>query len=669
MAGIVVFGGTIEGRLIAEAFQNTKLDIFISVATEYGASLLPNSPNIHVHTGRMDQMEMEQFLKELDTEYCLDATHPYAVEVTRNIEQACKNLSLKYIRILRKEGNLDSENEGNVYYKDSIEEAVQFLNECTGNIFITTGSRDLEQYTKIKHYQNRCFARVLPTVSVVEKCKSLGFEGKNLIGMQGPFGEELNYWMLKQIHASWMVTKNSGKAGGYQEKCEAALRAGANIIVIGRKEETNHQVMELSEVIEKLKKQYGIRKKRKVYLVGMGPGNSDLLTMEAQSALEESDVLIGADRILKIWPNYEKKPFYRCYRKDEIKKFLEEHPQYETAAIVYSGDIGFYSGAKGMKEFLDDYEVHPVSGISSIPWFLNRIGVPWDQTCMVSCHGQERNMLPLIRENRYVCTLLGQKDTVESICRQLIGNGMEDVRVVVGERLSYPEERIAAGTAKQFVNQTFDALSVVLFKNPKPNQRKLILGIADETFVRGQVPMTKEEIRILSVAKMHLDRDSIVYDVGAGTGSISIEMALWCQEGCVYAVEKKKEAVLLIEKNKKRFHADCLEIVEGAAPECLESLPAPTHAFIGGSTGKIIDIIEEIRRKNPDVRFVVNTVTLETLGQLEQIRKKIPEYEDMEIVQINVAKAKKMGRYHLMSAQNPVYIASFGGRKGERHEE
>lgn len=278
-------------------------------------------------------------------------------------------------------------------------------------------------------------------------------------------------------------------------------------------------------------------------------------------------------------------------------------------------------------------------------------------------------MLPLIRENRYVCTLLGQKDTVGSICRQLIENGMEDVRVVVGERLSYPEERIAAGTAKQFVNQTFDALSVVLFKNPKPNQRKLILGIADEAFVRGQVPMTKEEIRILSVAKMHLDRDSIVYDVGAGTGSISIEMALWCQEGCVYAVEKKKEAVLLIEKNKKRFHADCLEVVEGAAPECLESLPAPTHAFIGGSTGKIIDIIEEIRRKNPDVRFVVNTVTLETLGQLEQIRKKIPEYEDMEIVQINVAKAKKMGRYHLMSAQNPVYIASFGGRKGERHEE
>lgn len=669
MAGIVVFGGTMEGRLIAEAFQNTKLDIVISVATEYGASLLPNSPNIHVHTGRMNQTEMEQFLKELDAEYCLDATHPYAVEVTQNMEQACKNVSLKYIRVLRQEGNLGAQKEGTVYYKNSIEEAVQFLNEQTGNILITTGSRDLEQYTKIKDYRNRCFARVLPTVSVVEKCKSLGFEGKNLIGMQGPFGEELNYWMLKQVHASWMVTKNSGKAGGYQEKCEAALRAGADIVVIGRKEEADHAVMELPEVIETLKKQYAIQKQRKIYLVGMGLGDAKFLTMEARNALENSDVLIGADRILKIWPDYEKKPFYCCYRKDEIKEFLEEHPQYETAAIVYSGDIGFYSGAKGMKEFLKDYEVHPVSGISSIPWFLNRIGVPWDQTYMASCHGQEVNMLSLIRENRYVCTLLGQKDTIGFICKRLMENGMEDIQVVVGERLTYPEERIVPGHPKQFVNQTFDPLSVVLFENPKPKQRKLMLGIADEAFVRDKVPMTKEEIRVLSIAKMHLDKDSIVYDVGAGTGSISVEMALWCREGCVYAVEKKKEAVLLIEKNKQRFHADCLKIVEGEAPECLESLPAPTHAFIGGSTGKMIEIIKEIRKKNPDVRFVVNTVTLETLGQLEQIRKQFPEYEDMEIVQINAAKARKMGNYHLMSAQNPVYIAGFGGRKEERYEE
>lgn len=679
MAGIVIFGGTVEGRLLAEAFQNTDLEIHICVATEYGASLLPACPNILVHTGRMDKEEMTDFLSEAKVNYCLDATHPYAAVVTENIVQACQNCNLQYIRVLRAEGEIEKNaknGDTEIYYKDSIEEAAAFLNDTEGNILITTGSKELEKYTVIENYKDRCYVRVLPTASVMEKCRRLGFEGRNLIGMQGPFGEELNYWMMKQINASYMVTKNSGREGGYQEKCEAALRAGAHILVIGReKEETVNQssfggkIFTLQEAIPFLKEQFGLSEKRKVYLIGMGPGSEQQLTEEAEKCLRDCDVIIGAKRILEMCQRYKDKPVYSCYRKEEIAAFLKGHPEYQCAAIVYSGDIGFYSGAKGMKEYLEEYEVILVSGISSPIYFLNKLSIPWDAVELVSCHGQQVNVISKIKYHRWVCVLLGNRDSVKQICEKLLELGMEDIQITVGERLSYPEEKIISGTPETLREKEVDSLAILLLENPKPIKKKVVSGIEDDAFIRGNVPMTKQEIRTLSLAKLKLTDSAVVYDIGAGTGSVAVEAALHCENGMVYAIEKNPEGIGLIRENKRRFGVENLVVIEGMAPDCLADLPEPTHAFIGGSSGSLIDIIRIIREKNREVRFVVNAVTLETMAQIEQIREVFPEYREIEVIQVNVARGKALGRYHLMTAENPVYIISFGGRKGKPDEE
>lgn len=687
MAGIVIFGGTWEGRKLAEAFRETELELHICVATQYGAGLLPVSENIHVHTGRMDADEMAAFFKELQADCCLDATHPYAAAVTENIREACKKEKLPYIRVLRREVPFAGEElsfqetlscredkaEGksgqhSAVFVESIPEAVRFLSATEGNILITTGSRDLEEYTKLAGYRRRCYARVLPTPSVVEKCSALGFEGRNLIGMQGPFSEELNLAMLKQVDASWMVTKSSGKEGGYPEKCEAAIRAGVGIVVIGRPAEKAEHAMELEEAIAYLKETYGGGEKgagkpraRQVWLVGMGPGKGSLLTGEARDCLAQCDVFIGAKRVLEICREYERKPFFVSYRKDEICAFLREHPEYEKAAVVYSGDIGFFSGAKGMQALLEEFEVHPVSGISAPLYFLNRLGLPWEDVRLVSCHGKKTELLPEIAENRRVCALLGEPDAVSKVSRRCMEFGLSGVRITVGERLSYPEERIVSGTPEAFTGQEFDSLSVALFENPEPKAAPVSPGLKDEAFIREKVPMTKEEIRILSLAKLGLMREAVVYDVGAGTGSVSVEAARLCTGGRVYAVEKKPEAVELLWKNRKKFAAWNMEIVEGCAPECLEGLEAPTHVFVGGSSGRLTDIVEAVRRKNPGARFVVNAVTLETLAQVESLRNAFPEYESMEVVQVNVARSRALGSYHLMSAENPVFIISFGG--------
>lgn len=712
MTGVVIFGGTLEGRRIAEAFQDTTLELHICVATEYGATLLPDSSNIYIHTGRMDEMAMREFLSDISPAHCLDATHPYAVEVTANIRKACGELGLSYIRVTRREETveaLDGQNNKRVVYLESVEAAAEFLDQTQGKILITTGSRDLEKYTGIQDYQTRCIARVLPALSVLEKCRALGFEGRSLIGMQGPFGEELNYWMLKQVNASWMVTKSSGREGGYQEKYRAALKAGVNLVVIGRPEEicldtkpegsnersfgkknrvseavsadgrdmtnsdtaigvsakikTGETIMTLSQAIAFLREYSGLTKRREIYLIGMGPGAENLLTGEARSCLQKCDVLIGAQRMLDIWQESRQKPSFISYRQEEILSFLRENPQYYRIGLVYSGDIGFFSGAKGMRELLQEYEIHPVSGIASPIYFLDRLGIPWDSVRLVSCHAQQCNIIPLIRQKKRVCALLGEKNAAADICRQLQKFGMEQVKITVGEKLSYPEERIFSGNPGQMALQESDSLAVVLFENPAASNIQAGPGIRDSEFLRGRVPMTKQEIRVLSLAKLELAKNSVVYDIGAGTGSVSVEAALQCSGGHVYAMERNQEAVALILKNAEKFGAANLEVITGEAPDCLEGLPAPTHVFIGGAGGRLSEIIKAVREKNREARFVINAITLETLAMAEKIRIDFPEYANLELKQINVSDSIPLGRYHRMEAMSQVYIISFGGRR------
>ncbi len=676
MSCIVIFGGTAEGRQLAEFFLDSELQIHISVATEYGAGLLPKRPNIRVHCGRMDKDEMKVFLSGLLPDFCVDATHPYAALATENICKACEETGVPYRRLLREEiGDFSAQEE--VVYVDSAEEAADFLDHTTGKILITTGSRDLEKYTAIRDYKSRCIARVLPTVQVMEKCSSLGFEGKNVIGMQGPFCEELNYWMLKQLNAEWMVTKSSGECGGYREKCEAALRANARLVVIRRPEERS-DALTLSETIRFLEDYYKIdrerkrpdkatRQVRKVYLIGMGPGSRKLICREAQECIENCDVLIGAKRILEPYI-HENKPYYNSYRKDEILAYLKEHPQVYSAAVLYSGDIGFYSGARGMREALaeEGFQVIPVSGIASPIYFLNKLGIGWDEVHLVSCHGQDRNLIPLIRHERRVCTLIGKSDTITQTCKKLLDFHMDDVRITVGEWLSYPTERVVSGTPAELLKEKFDSLSLALFENPGCEPVRAGWGISDENFFRDRVPMTKQEIRVISLSKLKLSGGFVLYDIGAGTGSVSVEAALSRDDGYVYAIEKNPVAVSLILQNKNKFRTENLEVIEGTAPEAFRTLAAPTHVFIGGSGGNLIEIIRRVREKNENARFVLNAVTLETIAQIEEINREFDVYSDMEVVQVNTAKSRPLGGYHLMSAQNPVYIVSFGGKHGER---
>lgn len=655
--GIVIFGGTTEGRKLAECFANTELEVYVCVATEYGKSLVLTADNIHILDGRMDELAMEQFLANKEIQLCLDATHPYAVLVTANIKKACKEKNISYIRIKREEQDVD----GNVVFCESVADAAEYLQGTTGNILITTGSKELEKYCVIPDYQDRCVARVLPTMEVFDKCEKLGFVGKNLIAMQGPFDYEMNVAFLKQINAKYLVTKSSGKEGGFAEKCAAASAVNATLVVVGRPVATEEGIL-FSDAIKLVCNRYGINVKKKYNLIGMGPGDWRLLTNEAVEKIAKSDVLIGAKRVVDICPKMFLQPRFFSYKQQEILSYLEQHPEYRNVALLYSGDVSLYSGAKNMAKALRTMgnEVEMVPGISSIEFFLSRLYLSYEDVVVCSCHGKDENLIEKIHTHKNVVTLVGEEDFLKKTAKKLVDYGMEQVRITVGERLSYSDMTIQTIEIKEALDRSIDKLSVVLFENL--NAKESNRYIKDEEFIRAKVPMTKEEVRILSIEKLELNQDSVVYDVGAGTGSVAVQIAKKCSLGQVYAIEKNREAVELLWDNKKKHQVDNLTIVEGTAPEAMENLPVPSHIFIGGSDGKLEDIITKARSKNPMVRFVINAVTMETISAVMNVLKQYAEYEDAQIISVQISKGKMIGRYHLMEAQNPIYIICFGGK-------
>lgn len=677
MDKILLFAGTTEGRNLAEFLEKNQIPTEVCVATQYGETLLEEGKYLHVHAGRLDETEMEQQIQKQQITLVIDATHPYAVIVSQNIRRACSRTGTEYIRLARKETDASWKQEmEDVTEVASVAEAAAFLAKKEGRIFVATGSKELSAYQVIPDYQDRVVARVLSTPEAVSECAMLGFSGKNLICMQGPFTEDLNVAMLRQAQASWMVTKESGKAGGFLEKLRAAKKAGAKLVVIKRpgerseeiaedqKEENLYAICDEGQIRSLLGKRLGICPKRQLYLVGIGMGNEKNRTVEAEQICQSADLLIGARRMLQSVKT-EGKAVFESYKPDEIAAYLAEHPQYETAAVLLSGDIGFYSGAKKLydaiecTEGLEQMEIYPVSGISSVVYFCGKLGVSWEDVHLLSLHGRKQNLIDAVKYHEKVFVLCGEKDGIPKICCKLKEYGLGDVKVAVGTDLSYEQERIVQGTAESLMKEDFAPLSVLLICNPDVKKR-IGHGLDDDLFLRGKVPMTKSEVRSISLSKLRLHKDAVVWDVGAGTGSVSIEAASLAKDGVVYAIEKKDEAIDLLEQNKRKFGTDNLEIIKGLAPEALEGLPAPTHAFIGGSSGNLKEILEVLLEQNPRVRVVINAIALETVAEAMQCLKSMA-FTDVDIAQVSVAKGKKLGSYEMMMGQNPVYIFSCTG--------
>ena len=400
---------------------------------------------------------------------------------------------------------------------------------------------------------------------------------------------------------------------------------------------------------------------RKIFIVGIGMGNPETITVAGQTAIAKSSGIIGAKRMLE---SFACDGVATCdaVSPKEIVAWIEENDEINPISVLMSGDVGFFSGTTKLMELVSDkYQVELIPGISSLQYLCAKLAIPWDKVKFVSLHGRDANFIGEVQTNREVFILTDTVSTPNYICNELIKIGLDDVRVHVGQKLSYREEKIISGNPKELLAEEFDDINVVLVQNSRPIVRDVVsAGIEDDALIRGSVPMTKSEVRSVVMSKLKVCEYDTLYDVGGGTGSVSIEMALHAKRGQVYSIECKEEAIALIQENKEKFGVSNLHIVEGMAPEAMDDLAIPDKAFIGGTRGNMAPVLAALINKNPNIKVVINVVALESLSNaMNSLRS--TGYETIDIVQIAISKANERGSYHMMTAENPVFILTARG--------
>ncbi len=399
--------------------------------------------------------------------------------------------------------------------------------------------------------------------------------------------------------------------------------------------------------------------KRKVYLVGAGVGGTQGLTAEAAEVLARCGGVFGEKQLLEILPAGCRK--LEQTAPEKIRAYLDSHPEIGEAAAVFYGDPGLHGDAARLRAALEDsYTVQGIAGVSSIAYFCARVGCGWADAKLLPTDTLPAQVVSAVRINRRTFLLASRRCRVQDVCARLCSGGLGRLQIVVGEHLGTDRERILCGSAEELSIQKFSQLCVLYIENAEPMQKEVRTCIPDDEFFHSGVPMTKCEVRAVSVGKLCLHSGSVVYDIGCGTGSVSVECALQAKAGIVYAIDKNRAALKLTAQNRQKFGVYNVKAVEGEAPEVLKGLPAPDCVFIGGSTGNLPEILEEVLQKNPKARIVLNAISLETVTQAIQCMERFA-LADVDIAQISVAKSRPAGGHKLMQAQNPVYVISGEG--------
>ena len=707
---ILVFAGTTEGRELAERLADAGVHCTVSVATEYGAQILGPGEGRTVLQGRLTQEQMEFLIREEGFTCVVDATHPFATEVSEQIRKACEETGVEYLRLSRDTGEDVPADGFGVYEAATMEEAAGILRGIPGNLFLTTGSKDLPVLVEGIGDPERIYVRVLPSVESLKICMECGIPVNHFVAMQGPFTQEMNVATFRQIEAGAVLTKETGKVGGFDAKIAAAKEVGIPIVVVRNPEKgsKNADRLTFEQTLERLAKITGVRTvareaqssgkqcagkeaqsdgesdpsepvnrmtdkklpEREYVMVAAGPGVAEYLTEEAREAVRDADVVFGASSVLERAQKSgllsgEKfcKPFYLDR---QVIPFMKENPQLRRAAVLLSGDTGLYSGAAQLRRALEaekePVRVRCLPGISSVNALAAALKVTWEDAAILSTHGRERDVVGHLRRERKIFLLvngLGGVHSTAGLLREAVARDILPDNLRIGYGCNLPEDS-GFVSLEQLGRMEKSGSYILYFENPAADACPAVPGMDDEAFERAQVPMTKEEVRVIALSRLRLTGKAVLYDIGAGTGSVSVEAARLCPDAKIWAVEKKPEAAELLRTNLAKYCLPNVTVIEAEAPEGLEELPAPTHVFIGGSGRALPEILRTVLRRNPLVRIVLTCVTLETLTQAMQAVKELPVTEP-QIRQIAVTRAQKAGNYHMMKAQNPVYIIDFEG--------
>lgn len=398
-------------------------------------------------------------------------------------------------------------------------------------------------------------------------------------------------------------------------------------------------------------------------IVGIGPGSADFVMPAARERMKNAHMVIAARRILPMLQEVCGETAAEFVPMGKIKDtflLIDEHlKKEEEVALVVSGDPLMYSLYKTIcnDEISEDWNMEILPGIGSMQMLGAAFGETMEDAQFISVHGRSKtpgSVALCVTENPKVFFLCSKEQGPGWLSKIMLQYHLNDVTVYAGANLSYENQLLLSGTPEEMAEKEYPALCVAMIKNPNPRKVIRPCFLSDADFERDKTPMTKEEIRVLVLHKMKIQPDDVIWDIGAGTGSVSIECARQAPFGQVHSVEREERAIALIERNKEKFETEHLYIYHGNAEEKIKDLPVPDKVFIGGSGGELDKIIEIIARFHKDVKVVVSAVTLETISEAHEI---LGCYDsNYEAIQATIGRSRKIGNYHIMDTNNPVMI-------------
>ena len=400
-------------------------------------------------------------------------------------------------------------------------------------------------------------------------------------------------------------------------------------------------------------------------IVGIGPGSADYFMPAARKKMQNAHTVIAARRILPMLQEVCGESSAQFTPMGKIKDTFvlidELLSQNKDVALVVSGDPLMYSLYRTIisDAISADWNIDILPGIGSMQMLGAAFGETMEDAKLISVHGRSKtpgSVALAVTENPKVFFLCSKEQGPAWLSQIMLDYGLTGVKVYAGANLSYEEELLVSGTPEEMVKKDFPALCVAMIKNPQPKDVVRPCFLTDADFERDKTPMTKEEIRVLILHKMRIHADDVIWDIGAGTGSVSVECARQAPFGSVHAVERSENAVELINKNKEKFGTEHLTVYLGDAAETVKLLPVPDKVFIGGSGGKLEQIMEVIAGFHKNIRVVISAVTLETIAEAGEI---LSRYDpDYDVIQATIGRGRKIGSYHIMDTNNPVMLFS-----------
>ena len=402
----------------------------------------------------------------------------------------------------------------------------------------------------------------------------------------------------------------------------------------------------------------------KVALIGMGCGTAEGLTQQGWRALKQAEYIIGSEWLLEGLPEGCTRNRAAAVRGEEILSLLLASGC-RYACVLYSGDTGFYSGARTLLPLLSAQGIgaEMLPGVSSVQYFAAKLGHPWQSWSLCSANGKRCDAVEAVcaAAGKLTFFLTDGAEGPARLCRQLAEAGLGQLQVIVGENLGCEGEKVYMGTAAECAKRTFAQRNVLLAAAPRRPTRR-VPGIPDSEFVRREgVPMLGQEVRAAALAKLAVGGEDLCWDIGAGTGSVGVELALQCRS--VWAVEREEAALALARANREKFGAWNLSLVEGEAPQALEQLPRPDAVFVGAGAGGLPEILQAVHHSGPQARVCVAAVSLEALYTAHSELARLDR--EVEVTQLSVSRTWPAEQPNLLQAQDPVFLITGTARQGE----